>query len=109
MKIGVNISIDVTKIDKARIVEGKKGKYIDVTAFIDLDEQDEYGNNGMVTQNVTKEEREAGVRGPILGNAKVFYRDEGQPQPKQKSPVQHLPRHNYMPDSVDDMEQDIPF
>ena len=108
MKVGISINIDVTKIDKARIVEGKKGKYIDVTAFIDLDEQDEYGNNGMVTQNVTKEEREAKVRGPILGNAKVFYRDEGQPKPRQ-APVQHLPRHNYMPDSVDDMEQDIPF
>ena len=108
MKVGISINIDVTKIDKARIVEGKKGKYIDVTAFIDLDEQDEYGNNGMVTQNVTKEEREAKVRGPILGNAKVFYRDEGQPQQRQ-APAQNQPRHSYMPDSVDDMEQDIPF
>ena len=94
MKVGISIKIDVTKIDKARIVEGKKGKYIDVTAFIDLDEQDEYGNNGMVTQNVTKEEREAKVRGPILGNAKVFYRDEGQQQAKQRqAPAKQAPAY----------------
>ena len=92
MKVGISIKIDVTKIDKARIVEGKKGKYIDVTAFIDLDEQDEYGNNGMVTQNVTKEEREAKVRGPILGNVKVFYRDEGQPKPRQ-APAKQAPAY----------------
>ena len=95
MKVGISINIDVTKIDKARIVEGKKGKYIDVTAFIDLDEQDEYGNNGMVTQNVTKEEREAKVLGPILGNAKVFYRDEGQQQAKpRQAPAKQAPAYD---------------
>lgn len=107
MKVGISINIDVTKIDKARIVEGKKGKYIDVTAFIDLDEQDEYGNNGMVTQNVTKDEREAKVRGPILGNAKVFYKEDVQKQARPKQEQQQ-----YVPSSgggVVDMDDDIPF
>jgi hypothetical protein len=108
MKVGISINIDVTKIDKARIVEGKKGKYIDVTAFIDLDEQDEYGNNGMVTQNVTKEEREAKVRGPILGNAKVFYRDEGQQQARPKPPRQStVERDPFAGEDFDDSQ--IPF
>jgi hypothetical protein len=90
MKIGISINLDVTKIDKARIVEGKKGKYIDITAFIDLDQADEYGNHGMVTQNVTKEERAAKVRGPIIGNAKVFYKDgDNQPPVKQVAQVQN--------------------
>ena len=31
----------------------------------------------MVTQSVTAEEREAGTRGAILGNTKVFFKDEG--------------------------------
>jgi hypothetical protein len=103
MKIGISINLDVTKIDKARIVEGKKGKYIDITAFIDLDQADEYGNYGMVTQNVTKEERAAKVRGPILGNAKVFYKDEGQPQstPRQ-SPAHQAPAY-------DDFSDEVPF
>ena len=40
MKIGVNISIDVTNIDKEKLFEGKKGKYLDAVAFIDIDEAD---------------------------------------------------------------------
>lgn len=85
-KIGVSFSVDVTKIDKARIINGKKGKYVDMQAFIDLDEQGQYGDNGMVVQAVSKEERQAGVKGPILGNVKVFYRDD---QPQQQPPQQN--------------------
>jgi len=32
-KIGINISIDVTKIDKSRLFKGKKGTYMDLTTF----------------------------------------------------------------------------
>lgn len=81
MKVGISIKIDVTKIEKERLFEGKKGKYLDATAFIDLDELDEYGNSGMVTQDVSKEERDNGVKGPILGNTKVFWKDKGSPAP----------------------------
>lgn len=76
-RIGVALKIDVTKIEKARLFEGAKGKYLDATAFIDLDELDQYGHSGMITQDVTKEEKEAGTKGPILGNSKVFWREEG--------------------------------
>ena len=72
-KLGISIKIDVTKIDKARIFEGKKGKYIDLSTFIDLDQVDEYGNNGFISQSVSKEERQQGVQTPILGNCRVFY------------------------------------
>jgi hypothetical protein len=34
------------------------------------DDKDQYGNDGFVSQSVTKEERENGVKMPILGNAK---------------------------------------
>ena len=30
MKIGVEVSIDVTKIDKARLYQGQKGKYLTI-------------------------------------------------------------------------------
>ena len=89
-KVGVRLKIDVSKIEKARLFQGQKGVYLDATVFVDIDEQDQYGNNGMITQDVTKEERESGTRGPILGNVKVFYRDDSggqqaapQPQPQQ--------------------------
>ena len=70
--LGVSLRIDVTKIDKEKLYKGAKGTYLDVTTFIDTDTPDQYGNNGMVTQSTTLQEREAGVKGAILGNNKVF-------------------------------------
>ncbi len=83
MKLGISIKLDVTKIDKSRIFEGKKGKYIDLTTFVDTDQVDEYGNNGFISQSVSKEERADGVKTPILGNTKVFYTEGSQPAPRQ--------------------------
>ena len=93
-KVGVELRIDVTKIDKARIFTGKKGKYLTMTAFIDLDTQDQYGNNGMITHAKLEGEDKA----PILGNSKVFWRDD---QPQQ-------PRHQ--PQAFDQFSDDaMPF
>jgi hypothetical protein len=74
MKVGISVKIDVTKIEKERLVKGKKGTYLDLTTFVDLDEVDQYDNNGFISQSVSKEERDAGVKGPILGNVKVFWK-----------------------------------
>ena len=79
-KVGVNLKIDVTKIDKSKLFKGQKGTYLDAQVFIDIDELDQYGNSGMITQAVSKEDRESGQQGAILGNAKVFWKDESQPQ-----------------------------
>jgi hypothetical protein len=82
MKIGVRLSIDVSKIDKSKLYKGEKGTYLSCTAFIDPNNPDQYGNAGMITQDVSKEEKEAGVKGAILGNSKVFWQGEGkQAQP----------------------------
>ncbi len=80
MKIGVSLKINLSKIDKARIFEGEKGKYYDMTAFIDLDSEDQYGNNGFISESVTEDERKAKVKGTILGNSKVFWKGEGTTQ-----------------------------
>jgi hypothetical protein len=72
-KIGINISIDVSKIDKSRLFKGKKGVYMDVTTFIDTDNPDQYDQHGFISQSTNKEERDAGVKTPILGNCKVFF------------------------------------
>lgn len=80
MKIGISIKIDVTKINKARLFQGQKGTYLDVTTFVDTEALDQYGNSGFISQDVSKEERESGVKGPILGNCKVFYKDQGASQ-----------------------------
>ena len=77
MIIGVNLKINVTKIDKARLFKGEKGTYLDAVAYIDIDKVGEYGDNGMITQGVTKEQKANGDKGAILGNSKVFWRDDG--------------------------------
>jgi len=104
-KVGVSLKIDVTKIDKARLFEGKKGKYLDATVFIDLSFADEYGNHGMITQDVSKEEKERGDRGAILGNAKVFWQGEGKQQQRTVAPSVSGPDIGKFDDDLDS----IPF
>lgn len=70
-----------------RIFNGKNGaQYLDATIFVDMDQLDQYGNSGMITQDVTKEQKAQGVKGNILGNGKLFWVENGQaPQPAQQA------------------------
>jgi hypothetical protein len=81
-KIGVSLKINLSAIEASRVFKGAKGDYLDCTVFIELDQLDQYGNSGMITQNVSKEEKDQGVKGPILGNCKVFW-GEGIQAPQQ--------------------------
>lgn len=67
-------SIDLTKIPKDRIVEGKKGKYLNVVVTVN-NEVDQYGNNASITVDQTADERSAKVAKTYLGNAKVVWTD----------------------------------
>ena len=60
--------------------------YADLTTFIDVDNKDQYDQNGFVSQDVSKEDREAGTKGPIVGNVSVFWSDAGQPAKQQPAP-----------------------
>jgi hypothetical protein len=74
--------LNLKEIDKARLFTSQKTGAIYLDAILMLNvEKDQYENNGMVVQSVSKEEREAGTRGPILGNAKILSWDEPTPQP----------------------------
>jgi len=64
-------SIDLTKIDKSKL---KDGKYLNVQISVN-DATDNYGNNVAITLNQTKEEREAKEKKTYLGNAKVVWTD----------------------------------
>ena len=98
-KVGVSIKLDVTKIDKQRLFSGQKGTYLDATVFIDIDELDQYGNSGMITQDVSKEEKQSGVKGNILGNVKVFWKDSNNQPQQQQVPQQ---QYNNPPQDFDD-------
>ena len=101
MKYGVNLKIDVTKINKEKLFKGKNGAvYLDATVFIDIDNQDDYGNNGMITQAKKKDDTE---KGAILGNAKVFWTDNSNhlQQRQQQASQPQFDSNNF--------DDDIPF
>jgi len=102
MKIRISTSINVSKINKDRLFSGKKGKYLDATIIIDTEEVNQYGDNGFIAENISKEEREAGDKGTILGNAKIVWRDDEQQQEYQKPQGQPQPM-------IDINDEDIPF
>lgn len=102
MKIGIEVQIDVKKIEKARLYAGAKGTYLTLTAFIDTDVKNEYGDNGFISHKQTKEESDAKVRTPILGNVKVFWTDAQQQQRPQQ------PQQQQQQDQ-DDFDDSIPF
>lgn len=104
MKVGIELRIDVTKIDKERIYVGQKGKYLTMTTFVDLDVADQYENNGMITHKA----KEGEDRAPILGNVKVFWKDQNQAQqqaPQQRQSLEQqagagqAPNNDFMDDS----------
>ena len=115
-KIGVSLKIDVSKIEKARLFKGAKGTYLDATVFINIDQLDQYGNSGMITQDVKKEEKDAGTKSPILGNCKLFWNEGGQApqqQPQRQQPEQQgftgqAPAMQPAA-ALDDFDDDIPF
>jgi hypothetical protein len=107
MKRIVRLKIDVTKIDKARLFVGTKGTYLDATVFLD-DEEGRYGDNGMITQDVSQQERESGTKGAILGNATIIKVLDDRPQGNQHQSGGH-PMPQGAGDGPNNETEDIPF
>ena len=63
----LNISINLDKIPKEKIVKGEKGSYANLTALI-FDGDDQYGMNSTAMVSKTAEERESNVDTIYLGN-----------------------------------------
>lgn len=60
-------SIELTAIDKSRLINGKNGKtYLNFTAMVQ--NSSSYGNNVWVTQTISKEDRDNKVKPITLGN-----------------------------------------
>tara|TARA_R100000734_G_C3319120_1_gene114323 strand:+ start:2647 stop:2961 length:315 start_codon:yes stop_codon:yes gene_type:complete len=69
-------SIELTAIDKSKIVELKNGKsYLNFT--MKVQDKSQYGNNVWITHQQTKKEQDNKVKPITLGNAAVKWVDEG--------------------------------
>ena len=84
----IKASINLNEIPKDKIYVGKKGKYLPITITLN-DELDQFGNQGPVVVEQTKEERDAKAPKTYLGNVKVVW-SNGQnvePAPRTDMPV----------------------
>jgi len=68
----IKANINLNDIPKEKIYKGKKGSYLPITITIN-DEVDNYGNQGPVVVEQSKEEREAKAPKVYLGNVKVVW------------------------------------
>lgn len=102
----VGASINVAKIPKDQLVDGKKGKYLNVTVSIN-DETDQYGNNAAIYVSQSQEEREAGKDRTYLGNGRVVWTD-GNIKKYQDNNGQ-LDSSQDLSDMPDDVEDPLPF
>ena len=88
----IKTSINLSNIDKSKVIDGKKGKYLPITITLN-DEVDQFGNQGPVVVAQTKEEREAKVAKTYLGNVQVVWTngDNVAAAPRQDQPAQAAP------------------
>lgn len=64
----IKYKIDVTKIDKDLLYKGEKGTYLNGVFFENKNGTSEYGDDGYIVQDISKEARDRGEKGPIIGN-----------------------------------------
>ena len=101
----ISTSINLDAIDKTKVIQGKKGRYLNLTIVLN-DELDQFSNQGPITISQTKDERAAKAPKIYLGNTKVVWTNgqnvqpaprDGQPAPQQAAPQMQMP------------EDDLPF
>ena len=106
----IKLKINVKRILKEHLYEGKNGMYLDLVAWPNKNGPDQYGNTHMVCQELSREARDKGERGPIIGNLTLPEEEfmptgkvAGDGRSERKKPAPAPP-----PDSVND-DDDIPF
>ena len=68
----LNLSIDLSKVDKSKLVDGK---YLNTQVFIN--DETKYGNNVSMAYSQSKEQREAKEPKQYIANGKVVYVNNG--------------------------------
>ena len=98
----IKTSINLNAIPKDKIFTGKKGKYLPITITLN-DETDQFGNQGPVVVEQTKEERDAKAPKTYLGNVKVVWTNgqnvDTAPRDMNSAPAAPAPA----------VEEDLPF
>lgn len=101
----IKLSINLDAIDESIAYEGAKGRYIDILLI--ETPGNKFGNDYMAAQGVSKEARDAGEKGPILGNGKILGKDRDQsPAPREPRTRRTFVRGGPNADAPD---EDVPY
>jgi hypothetical protein len=99
MSLEIKAKIDCKKIIKKHLYEGKEATYLDVAFFKNKDGKGKYGDDGFVVQEVSKEARERGEKGQIIGNWRYHEPRAGQTEKPKSAETK----------PGDDPDADLPF
>lgn len=97
--------IDVSKIDKSSLFKGAKGTYLDIVLKETPDSK--YGEDYMIVQSVSQEDRKNGIKGAILGNAKI--RGSSQPPNPTARPSAQTVTESPQISISKNLDEDVPF
>ena len=102
----IKANINLNNIPKDKIYHGKKGKYLPITITIN-DELGNYGDNGPIIVEQSKEERDAKTDKVYLGNVKVVWTNGTNvaTAPRDGEPAQA----SAPPQQAAAVEDDLPF
>lgn len=105
----IKLKLDVKKILKDHLFKGNKGTYLDLVVWPNKDGPDKYGNTHYVVQELSRAARDAGERGPIIGNLTLPENEEPTPAPRQQRPP--VRQQAQAAESVNEgmEDDDIPF
>lgn len=101
MKI-ISASIDLTKIDKTKIVHNKNGsKYLNISIIVN-DEPNDYDQDTSISISQTKEEREAKVKKVYIGNGKTVFVKKPESNQKESEQDKNFADRDDLPDFLKD-------
>lgn len=98
------IKINVSKILKEHLFKGQKGTYLDCAIWPNKNGTGEYGDTHYITQEISKEARDRGERGAIIGSLTWIDEPKAAPAPRPSQPQRQTP-----PDDPDAPSDGCPF
>ena len=101
------IKINVTKILKQYLYRGENGVYLNAAVWPNKDGTGQYGDTHYIVQELPKEARDKGERGPIIGNLRLET-EEGSASTRSK-PKSKSTAPDPVKESMEDDGDSVPF
>lgn len=103
----IRLKINLTKVDESAVFVGRNGaRYLDLCVIENRNGPDQFGNDYMVAQDIGKDRRLRGERGPILGNGKTAVLGK---RPENPSPAKQTKTYMNPPPPRADDDEDVTF